>query len=1707
MIISLSWYRVSNPINIATIKKFLYKFLKIIGIAVAVIFLLLVALILFIRSPWGQGIIVDKATHFVSDKTGTVVQIDRLFVTFTGNLFLEGLYLEDTKGDTLIYSDKLEAGVSILPLIQNGHINVTKLEWEGLKAQVSREEDSEDFNFNFLVEAFIPQEEEEVIEEGQTADTTATEPLSISLSPIRLKNFDLVFDDRFGGIDASLQLGSLDVVIPTLDLETFDFHIREVTLENTQVAYRQTKPFEPAEDSGEESLLPRLRLDELTLRNVQATYDNEVDGQEAKLDITDFIVQIPEANLRDQLVTVDLISLKESSVLFYDFSAPSAEDVNPEPSESTPFSWPDWKVELHKLVLLDNQVEFKTSDRESTPGHFNPEVIVLDNLNFELADLVFRDEKVSLDLKQLQFLEGSGFELKAFNFTLGLDNTSVSIDNFTLATNRSKLNAELALGFESIQGLMDFPDRSTFDLDITDLVADVRDSYYFEPSLAQDTLIRELAKAPFSATLTATGSLASMHIPRLDLNWGKTVFKANGRVQNAMEVDRLSFDFPKATLVTDKQTLLRFVDEKQLGVQLPEEVRLEASAKGMLDDLNAVVELDTDRGNLLLDGTFTNNQQLAFDADLKVNALQLGYLLAMPELDTLTFAIHTSGSGSGLEDLDAELTSSFERLRLYGNDYSGLGLEGKLESGAGDIHLWLEDEFLDFDLLTKLDLDSINSKIELNLDLKGADFYELGYAAQSTRAKFLFNAKFQGNPENFNLETAMRDGVIVYDGRSYPIGSFDVQAAISEDSTSVDIESLLLNGHLRSNSSPDELITALGGHFRQHLNEIDSLRAPTGDIIMNLDMAISQAPILNQVLLQGLEQLDSAKIKVDFNQIEDRLVASVDFPYVNYSGTEIDSLGIRINSDNSDLNLAFGFLGLTSGPLLMDRTYFTGELENRRLYFDFNSFDGEEKLVHVASDIGYRGDTLSIHVSPEGLLVNKREWDIPENNLIQIADRYVHFEDFRFFRNQQELSILDDIEGVEEEHLAVQFKDFRLETFTSLLNPDELIASGFMDGRLIVENPFGATGLLSNLKIDSLNVLQVPLGNLTLDASSKNLGDYLIAMALKDGGMDLDLNGQFLADEAGGNFDLKLDLNKIDMDVIAGLSAGELRDASGFISGVIEASGTTTEPQYKGGFKFNEASFVPTQLNTKYLLSNETIDVDNAGVYLNNFTIRDAENNTFTIDGSVLTESYINPSFDLSLIAKNFTVVSSSRDDNDLFFGNGIIDANVTITGDLTLPKVVARLNVKEGTNLTVIIPESQLDLVERDGTVIFVNRQDPEDILTRSTEETTSSFVGYDIRAVLQVNPAATFKIVVDERSGDNLSIAGRADLNLEINPNGRMTLSGNYEISKGHYEMSLYSLVSRRFDIAEGSRITWNGDPMDANLAISAIYEVRTASSELMATQLSGANTDSRNQYQQELPFMVYLNVNGELLRPEISFRLDMPEEQRGALGGNVYSRVLQVNEQEDELNKQVFSLLVLNRFFPSSGSDGAGGGTSAIARSSVSQVLSGQLNALSSNLLGNSGLELDFDLDSFTDYQGNSPQERTQLNVSARKRLFNDRLVVQVGSQMDIEGSSHNQDQANALLGNISLEYLLTENGRYRVRAFRKNQFESIVDGQLIVTGFGLIFNREFNRFLELWRGLETDATSINPIEELQREKQEKEEEEESGKKAKRKEENEE
>ena len=183
-----------------------------------------------------------------------------------------------------------------------------------------------------------------------------------------------------------------------------------------------------------------------------------------------------------------------------------------------------------------------------------------------------------------------------------------------------------------------------------------------------------------------------------------------------------------------------------------------------------------------------------------------------------------------------------------------------------------------------------------------------------------------------------------------------------------------------------------------------------------------------------------------------------------------------------------------------------------------------------------------------------------------------------------------------------------------------------------------------------------------------------------------------------------------------------------------------------------------------------------------------------------------------------------------------------------------------------------------------------------------------------------------------------------------------------------------------------------------------------------------------------------------------------------GSIYAKIKDINTRESDLNKQVFALLILRRFVSDNPFDSeAGSNVAATARRSVSKLLTEQLNRLSENI---KGIELSFDVKSYEDYSSGEAQGQTAVQLGVSKSLLDDRLIVKVSGNVDIEGNATNQNSFTDYIGDLALEYKLTEDGRFRITGFRNNNYD-IISGELIETGAGLIYIKDYNTLRELFK----------------------------------------
>jgi translocation and assembly module TamB len=286
------------------------------------------------------------------------------------------------------------------------------------------------------------------------------------------------------------------------------------------------------------------------------------------------------------------------------------------------------------------------------------------------------------------------------------------------------------------------------------------------------------------------------------------------------------------------------------------------------------------------------------------------------------------------------------------------------------------------------------------------------------------------------------------------------------------------------------------------------------------------------------------------------------------------------------------------------------------------------------------------------------------------------------------------------------------------------------------------------------------------------------------------------------------------------------------------------------------------------------------------------------------------------------------------------------------------------------------------------------------------------------------------------------------------------------GHYKASFQKIAKRDFIIKQGSTVSWSGDPLDGQINITAIYKAKTSATDLLSAELAGLPDSERNAYRKLLNYEVHLIMRGQLLKPELSFMLDMPPKDQLAFGGMVYSRINMINADENELNKQVFSLLILGRFLPA-GSSTPSSAVNTVARNSVNQMLSDQFNALSGKYV--KGAELNVNLQSNDDYTSSGTQQNTEVQVGLKKELFNSRVSIQVGGNINTDPSAAQPggtSQQN-ITGDMVMEYKITEDGSYRFKAFRENQNEGMIDGLIYSTGIGIIYTRDYDKLSELFR----------------------------------------
>lgn len=1643
------------------------KVLKRIGIAILTIVILIILLILSLRIPAVQNFVKDKLVVYLEDKIQTKVSLEKVYIAFPNRIIMQNLYLQGQDVDTLLSVRDFDVGLNMWKLLDS-KADITSIDLEGIRANVVRKPDGT-FNFDYIINAFATKEEEE-----------ESKPFIISLDKIKLQDIGVTFKDEQSRNDINLYFSSFDTRVKTFDLEQNNYAINDINIDGLKLKLRQDLVEEVAENVEEtvDSLSQRsplkIDLNKIKLTNFDIDYGDDNTRTFAKIVFKELSTKINKLDLENNSFNIDNLLLSDADINANLYSPSESQNSENQKEPEVETSSDPMKLLLEKLILDDVKVVYNNTAIAPTKGGMDFNHLNFSKLNLEVSDFKMENNQFAGSVKSAEIQENCGLSIEKFETDFVYEAQQAYLKNLYLQTPKTILRDEIILNYNSI-------DQLSEDLGNVEVSAEIRkskvgfaDILMIVPSLKNTVPFNKYPNAILNVDAEFSGVVNDLLIDNLEVSGlDKLKINANGKIKNAMNPENLHYDLNIKEFSSSAKTIFNLVPKNTIpsNISLPSHFTIRGKAKGTTKIVDANLKLTSTLGNASVAAQVDMRKKDHELHDVKANLqnLQIGKIIQNKDIGAVSAQISAKGESFDFTRADADLKGNVNYFDYNGYRYKNLDLKGKINNGNYNIELNSKDPNADLNLVASGTYNETNPTVKVNGEITKLDLNKLGFYSEPMILAGKIDADFTNlNPDELNGYLNLQNFALSDTKEVFPIQEMNLKATSTVDSTLITFNSQIADLELKGKYK----ITQIFGSLQRTVNQyyqfqpMDSLAKIDSGQYFTLNTKVKNDDLIRKFVPE-LKSFQTINITGNYDADSKKVELDAQIPQVLYDEYSIENASIKIANENQALQYSLDVAGLSSESFALNKLSINGDIADNIINYSITKKDDDDiDQFLIAGNVKSLDDVTEISLNPNGLKLNYMDWTVAENNKIQFGNNGIFADNFRISNSGNEILIQSESNETNNP-LNVDFTNFEIETIAEMIKKDSILAQGTINGNVQLRNLTENLTFNADLNISNFRFYGSPIGDIAakVDNASENLLNADVKLTGNNN--DVQIIGNY--NTAESTFDLNMDINQIQMQSIQGFSMNTIKETEGYLSGKLNINGSTDSPVILGYIRFNDVGLQITQTGSDFRGINDQIDFTRRGIDFDDFQINDKDGNFLNIDGEVLTETYRDFAFRLDVYSKDFKVVDSEKNNEAMMYGTLAIDANLQIRGDLNLPKVDGTLAVSDDTDFTFVLPQSSPSLQERDGIVEFIDKDQPvlNETIASDSLNSQTTFTGMDVNVNIEVNKEAKMSIIIDKANGDFVELQGEAELTGGIDPSGKTTLVGTYQVEEGGYELSV-SMLKRRFDIQKGSTITWTGEPTAATLDITAIYKTETAPIDLVEQQMSLSSAQI-NQFKQRIPFNTLLILKGELMKPEITFDITTDEENNAVssfVKETIDAKLALLREEESEMNKQVFALLLLNRFVGENPFESSSGlSAEMMARQSVSKILSQQLNNLSSDLI--KGVDLNFDLESSEDYTTGQKNTRTDLNVDVSKRLLNDRLKVSVGSNFGVEGEARQNEQTTNIAGDVTIDYSLSRDGRYMLRAYRKNEYQVALQGQIVETGVGFIITLEYDKFREIFQ----------------------------------------
>lgn len=1630
-------------------KPILTRIWQLIKWSVGSLLLLLLLLVGCLQLEVVQTRIAQSVVTYIGERTQTPMRLGRIELSVFKGLVLEELYVEDTQHDTLASIGELRIGMNIWKAL-SGNIVINTIRLANANMTIKRTADG--FNFDFLLKAFSTAPSQK--------DTLAKEPATLpvlQLQELALESVRFNYLDSVSGVLSTSQIGQVVLEVAEVDLNKLAFNIPSIALNNVSSQLQLLKvdptPKQPDAANTSPTTLPLITLGSLTATELlfHLTMPDTANHLNVHLGKGKVIPRIIDLNKNHIAVKDAWFEDCQTALVF-----PSSS--NDEDDEDT-ISSAEWFVDVMNLRLENSHLALHLDGKQPLQGAVDYRHLEFANINLAAADVHYHGIQAGGQLKQLAFTERSGLAVTQGRSQFAYTGNEATLSGLFLQTNQSVFT-----NYAHVSGLNQLSDLK-WQVAFAKSKISINELLMLAPQLKTDVWMAQNKNQIITLNGSINGNNNEIAIKQLVATTAaQTAIAVSGSIINPFDSQQLQAKLQLQSFTSTQYDIASIVPQTYLpkGFQFPRQFQLSGQVTGGLSNAILSCQVNSTDGSINLEAQLNDlTKEPALTIDVGLHKWAIGRSVGVKELGLVTANMHAAYSGKDWQKATAELDITIPYIDYLSHPYQDMKLVAKVEEGLGKMELNIADTSLIAAFDATVNMAQKPFQFQLQGSVKDANLEAMNLS--KTPLRFAVQTQLTIAASNWNDAKAnliLSNLVVAKQGKVYETKLIKGSLSNAPSNTVCSLTSDWFKFDYEGSVDVlkfSEVVTNWSNWIHQQ-KPIDAI--PQQQQIQ-LAVTIQPHPVISGLLLPSIKQFNG--LQLDFTQQHTLADATLKLrmPLLVMDDVQLYGASIDLKPVKEVAAYVCSLDSITSGSLWLPQMRIEGQLASGLV-------NAAIEIVHpdsgyrlkLATHIDCKPDVYSVAFKPDSVIVMNTAWAVNPNHSLVINHGNVNATQLLLSNNQESINIQSKGTDI---HAPLQlvFQKVNLQKISQIIERKESLISGTLTGEvlLIDTRTFAFT---ANVSLQQLVFRNYLIGDLALIAANNGGANYTIDASLSGNGNKATVAGTYNDDDV----DLQIDIASITMQTVQSFVPKYLRSSSGTISSEFTIKGSLRKPIVNGDIRFKETSFILAAINNRLRLNDEVVQFDQDGLYFKQFSVLDSMNQPLDVKGAIYFDKNGQQIYELDVHTQNFRVLNTTAKNNKVYYGTVLLNSDIQIRGNNTLPKVDAKVSLLEGTNVTVVVQQGELSTDKGDGIVVFKQDSLPFGLVPLDSGN-YSALREIEVTANIDINKATVFNIITDQESGDNLSVSGAGAIGFGIDRSGKMSLVGVYTLSQGKYKASFQKIVKREFDIKEGSTISWTGDLLNADINITATYRTKAGATDLLAQELAGFPPEERNVYRRLLTYDVNLVMKGLLLNPELSFKLDMPiPKEQNEFNGLPYAKINQVNNDPNELNKQVFSLLILDRFLPvgQSVSPTATEAVSAVARNSVNQLLSDQLNRYSDKWI--KGAELNFDLQSVDDYNSakGSGQTTTELQVGIKKQLFNNKMSVQVGSSINMDANAQNSNAQN-ITGDVVVEYKITDDGRYRFKAFRENQFEGLIDGMLYKTGIGVVYSRDYNTISEL------------------------------------------